>query len=168
MQNAFVFFQGMQRSCPRQFSCIKRGVREMKELELLRDTYKVNKLLARYGVKFGIYKNNTFKEQLFPFDSIPRIIEHEEFQYLERGLKQRVTALNLFLKDIYSKKQIVKDGVVPEDFIFASSGYMPECEGVIPVRGIYSHISGIDLVKGKNDHWYILEDNLRVPSDDRP
>lgn len=73
-------------------------------------------MLARYGVKFGIYKNNTFKEQLFPFDPIPRITEHEEFAYLERGLKQRVTALNLFLKDIYSKKQIVRDRVIPEDF----------------------------------------------------
>ena len=124
----------------------------------------VNELLARYGVKFGIYKNGAFKEQLFPFDPIPRIITHEEFAYLEKGLKQRVTALNLFLKDIYSRKQIVKDGEVPEDFIFASSGYMAECEGVCPVKGIYSHISGIDLVKGKNDHWYILEDNLRVPS----
>ncbi|MGN0401305.1 MAG: circularly permuted type 2 ATP-grasp protein [Acetatifactor sp.] len=136
----------------------------MKNLELLERTDTVNELLARYGVKFGIYKNNTFKEQLFPFDAIPRIIEKEEFDYLEKGLKQRVVALNLFLKDIYSKKQIVKDGVVPEDFIFASSGYMVECEGVAPVKDIYSHISGIDLVKGKNNTWYILEDNLRVPS----
>lgn len=136
----------------------------MRELELLQHTDTVNELLARYGVKFGIYKNNTFKEQLFPFDAIPRIIEHEEFDYLERGLKQRVMALNLFLKDIYSKKQIVKDGVVPEDFIFASSGYMAECEGVTPPKDIYSHISGIDLVKGKDGSWYILEDNLRVPS----
>lgn len=91
----------------------------MSTLELLQHTDTVNELLARYGVKFGIYKNNTFKEQLF-------------------------------LKDIYSKKQIVKDGVVPEDFIFASSGYMAECEGAMPPRGIYSHISGIDLVKGKD------------------
>ncbi|MGN0465802.1 MAG: circularly permuted type 2 ATP-grasp protein [Lachnospiraceae bacterium] len=136
----------------------------MKRLELLQHTDKINELLARYGVKFGIYKNNVFKEQLFPFDSIPRIIEHEEFNYLEKGLKQRVVALNLFLKDIYSKKQIVKDGIVPEDFIFASSGYMAECEGVTPPKEIYSHISGIDLVKGKNNEWYILEDNLRVPS----
>ena len=136
----------------------------MKTLELLQHTDTVNELLARYGVKFGIYKNNTFKEQLFPFDAIPRIIGHEEFDYLERGLKQRVMALNLFLKDIYSKKQIVKDGVVPEDFIFASSGYMAECEGATPPKGIYSHISGIDLVKGKDGTWYILEDNLRVPS----
>lgn len=134
------------------------------ELQLLQHTDKINNLLARYGVKFGIYKNNTFKEQLFPFDSIPRIIEHKEFEMLERGLKQRVLALNLFLKDIYSEKKIVKEGVVPEDFIFASSGYMAECEGVTPIKGIYSHISGIDLVKGKDKEWYILEDNLRVPS----
>ena len=136
----------------------------MKELELLEHTDTVNELLARYGVKFGIYKNGVFKEQLFPFDPIPRIIEADEFDFLEKGLKQRVVALNLFLKDIYSKKQIVQDGVVPEDFIFASSGYLAECEGVTPIKDIYSHISGIDLVKGKDDKWYILEDNLRVPS----
>ena len=134
------------------------------EDQLLQHTDKINNLLARYGVKFGIYKNNVFREQLFPFDSIPRIIEHDEFEMLERGLKQRVLALNLFLKDIYSDKSIVRSGVVPEDFIFASSGYMAECEGVLPIKGIYSHISGIDLVKGKDNEWYILEDNLRVPS----
>lgn len=125
---------------------------------------KINELLARYGVRFGIYKNGTFKEQLFPFDPIPRVIRHDAFARLEKGLKQRVTALNLFLKDIYSRKLIVRDGVIPEDFIFASSGYMAECEGVTPPKGIYSHISGIDLVEGKDGVWYILEDNLRVPS----
>lgn len=137
---------------------------EKMDMDLYENSDTVNKLLARYGVKFGIYKNNEFKEQLFPFDAIPRIIGAEEFAYLEQGLKQRVRALNLFLKDIYSEKKIVKDGVVPEDFIFASSGYMAECEGVCPVKDIYSHISGIDLVQGKDRQWYILEDNLRVPS----
>lgn len=136
----------------------------MEKLDIMQHTDRLNEQLARYGVKFGIYKNNTFKEQLFPFDAIPRMIKHDEFAHLERGLKQRVLALNLFLKDIYSKKQIVRDGIVPEDFIFASSGYMAECEGVMPTKGIYSHISGIDLVKGKDENWYILEDNLRVPS----
>ena len=90
----------------------------MDKLKLLEHTDTVNELLARYGVKFGIYKNNTFHEQLFPFDAIPRVIEADEFDFLERGLKQRVVALNMFLKDIYSKKQIVKDGVIPEDFMF--------------------------------------------------
>ena len=136
----------------------------MYDIDLLQRTETVNELLARYGVKFGIYKNNTFNEQLFPFDAIPRIIEKDEFAYLEKGLKQRVVALNMFLKDIYSDKKIVKDNVIPEDFIFASSGYMAECEGVTPVKDIYSHISGIDLVQGKDKQWYVLEDNLRVPS----
>jgi uncharacterized circularly permuted ATP-grasp superfamily protein len=136
----------------------------MRDIDLLDNTKTVNSLLARYGVKFGIYKNNEFKEQLFPFDAIPRIIEKEEFAYLEKGLKQRVTALNCFLDDIYHEKKIVRDNVIPADFIFASSGYMPECEGITPPKHIYSHISGIDLVKGKDDRWYVLEDNLRVPS----
>ncbi|MCQ2491601.1 MAG: circularly permuted type 2 ATP-grasp protein [Lachnospiraceae bacterium] len=136
----------------------------MRDVKLYEHTDIINELLARYGVKFGIYKNNTFKEQLFPFDAIPRIIEADEYEFLEKGLKQRVKALNLFLKDIYSEKQILKDGIIPEDFIFASSGYMAECEGAMPPKGIYSHISGIDLVKGKDGNWYILEDNLRVPS----
>lgn len=141
-----------------------RMEKTVQRLDLLQHTDTVNELLARYGVKFGIYKNNEFKEQLFPFDAIPRIIGHEEFLFLERGLKQRVMALNLFIKDIYGKKQIVKDGIVPEDFIFASGGYMAECENTLPPKGIYCHISGIDLVKGKDENWYILEDNLRVPS----
>lgn len=101
---------------------------------------------------------------MFPFDAIPRIIEKEQFDYLERGLRQRVQALNLFLKDIYHEKKIIRDKVVPEEFVYASSGYMAQCEGVMPSKGVYSHISGIDLVQGKDGEWYILEDNLRVPS----
>ena len=73
-------------------------------------------------------------------------------------------ALNCFLEDIYSEKNIIKDGVVPESFVFSSSGFLPECEGIHPIKGIHSHISGIDLVEGKDGEWYILEDNLRIPS----
>ena len=131
---------------------------------LIQHSETINKLLARYGVKFGIYKNGEFREQLFPFDPIPRVIGHEEFVYLEKGLRQRVHALNCFLRDIYGKKQILKDGVIPEEFVFSAKGYLPPCDGVVPPKGIYSHISGIDLVQSKNDSWYILEDNLRVPS----
>ncbi len=136
----------------------------MVNMDLYNQTETVNELLARYGVKFGIYKDQTFKEQLFPFDTIPRIITNQEFLYLEKGLKQRVLALNYFINDIYSEKKIVKDNVVPEEFVYASSGYLPRCEGVCPPKGIYAHISGIDLVQGKDGEWYILEDNLRVPS----
>ena len=136
----------------------------MKNIDLLKRTDTVNELLARYGVKFGIYKNHTFKEQLFPFDAIPRIIQKDEFAYLERGLKQRVKALNLFLADIYNEKQILKDQIIPEEFIYASSGYLIQCENIHPSKDVFSHISGIDLVLGKDGNWYILEDNLRVPS----
>ena len=136
----------------------------MSTMDLYERADAINELLARYGVKFGIYKNNTFKEQLFPFDVIPRIITKEEFDILEKGLAQRVDALNLFLKDIYTEKKIIRDGIVPEDFVYSSSGYMVQCEGFVPPKGVFSHISGIDLVKGKNGEWYILEDNLRVPS----
>lgn len=124
----------------------------------------VNDLLARYGVRFGLYKNGEFKEQLFPFDPIPRIIQKAEFDRLERGLIQRVKALNCFLEDVYSEKRIIADGVIPESFVFSSSGFLPECDGVHPVHGIHCHIAGIDLVEGKDGEWYILEDNLRIPS----
>lgn len=132
--------------------------------ELIRNSETINRLLARYGVKFGIYKNGEFKEQLFPFDPIPRVIKHDEFIYLEKGLKQRVDALNCFLSDIYGRKQIVKDGIISEEFIFSAKGFLAPCDGVAPPKNIYSHISGIDLVQSKDDSWYILEDNLRVPS----
>ena len=138
--------------------------KELLQNNLSLSNRKINQLLARYGVKFGIYKNGTFKEQLFPFDPIPRVIEKEEFSVLEKGLKQRVMALNLFLKDIYTDKKILRDGVVPEEFVYAGSGFLAQCDGFVPPKGVYSHISGIDLVKGKDNQWYILEDNLRIPS----
>jgi uncharacterized circularly permuted ATP-grasp superfamily protein len=126
--------------------------------------YEINKLMARYGVKFGIYKNGEFIEQLFPYDAIPRIIPHDEFKMLEKGLIQRVDTLNCFLRDIYSQAKIVADKVVPEEFVYISKGYLPECSGIVPPEGLYSHISGIDLVQAKDGAWYILEDNLRIPS----
>ncbi|MBQ6972567.1 MAG: circularly permuted type 2 ATP-grasp protein [Synergistaceae bacterium] len=134
------------------------------EEELCRHSDSVNEQLARYGVKFGIYRNGEFHEQLFPFDVIPRVIGSGEFVYLERGLKQRVAALNAFLRDIYSDRKIIANGVIPEEFVFSGSGYLAQCDGVSPPGGVYSHISGIDLVQGKNGSWYVLEDNLRIPS----
>ena len=132
--------------------------------ELTKHTEEINELLARYGVKFGLYKQGVFKEQLFPFDAIPRIISAEDFAGLERGLKQRVMALNCFIADIYGEKKIIRDKVVPEEFVFDSSGYLAQCEGTKLPKGVWSHISGIDLVQAKDGGWFILEDNLRVPS----
>lgn len=134
----------------------------MKDLTILE--HEVNGWMSRYGVRFGLYKNGVFKEQLFPFDPIPRKITSQDWQYLDKGLTQRVNALNMYLADIYGGKSIVKAGIVPEEFAFSSSGFLPQCDGIRPPHGIYSHISGIDLVHGKDGEWYILEDNLRIPS----
>ncbi len=134
----------------------------IKELTDSRDT--VNKWMERFGVRFGVYKKGLFNEQLFPFDSVPRIIPKKDWDYLERGLEQRVRALNMFLWDIYHEKKIIKDGVVPEEFVYSSKGYVPQCEGISPTGKVYAHIAGIDLVEGKNGQWYVLEDNLRIPS----
>lgn len=134
----------------------------IKELTDSRDT--VNKWMERFGVRFGVYKKGIFNEQLFPFDSVPRIIPRKDWDYLERGLEQRVRALNMFLWDIYHEKKIIKDGIVPEEFVYSSKGYMPQCEGISPAGKVYAHIAGIDLVEGKDGQWYVLEDNLRIPS----
>ena len=135
---------------------------KVNELVDSRDT--VNKWMERFGVRFGVYKHGVFNEQLFPFDSIPRIISQSDWAYLEKGLRQRVMALNMFLWDIYHDKRIIKDGIVPEEFVYSSKGYMPECEGISPTGEVYAHIAGIDLVEGKDGKWYVLEDNLRIPS----
>lgn len=121
--------------------------------------------MDKFAVNFNLYKDGNFVEQSLPFDVIPRIISKQEFNKVEKGLIQRVTALNLFLEDLYTDAKIVKDGVVPKEFIDSASGYLKEFVGFSPSKKIRAHISGIDLVKdSKDDEWVILEDNLRVPS----
>lgn len=131
---------------------------------LVQNADRINALLGRYGVKFGLYKDGQFKEQLFPFDALARIITAQDWCALEKGLAQRVTALNLYLKDVYGKKQIIRDGVVPEEFAFSSSGFLKSCDGVVPPEDVWAHIAGIDLVQAKDGSWFVLEDNLRIPS----
>ncbi|MFI3266409.1 MAG: circularly permuted type 2 ATP-grasp protein [Rikenellaceae bacterium] len=132
--------------------------------KLIESRETVNKWMERFGVRFGVYKNGVFNEQIFPFDSIPRVISSSDWEMLNAGLIQRVDALNMFLYDIYHDKNIIKDGIIPEEFIYSSKDYLPECEGITPSKKIYSHISGIDLVQGKDGSWFVLEDNLRIPS----
>ena len=131
---------------------------------LIKQKDTVNKWMERFGVRFGIYKGGDFHEQIFPFDPIPRIISHSDWVDIEKGLIQRVDALNMFLHDIYNEKRIVKDGIIPEEFIYSSKGYLAQCEGITPSKKIFSHISGIDLVQAKDGSWVVLEDNLRIPS----
>ncbi len=119
--------------------------------ELVNRREAINRELSRNGVRFGIYKNGEYHDRLFPYDPVPRIIESDEYDELEKGLKQRVNALNAYLKDIYSDKAIIHDGVVPEEYVCTSAGYFPQVNGVTPPGGIFAHIAGEDLVQGEDD-----------------
>ncbi|ETY70874.1 circularly permuted type 2 ATP-grasp protein [Bifidobacterium moukalabense] len=132
--------------------------------ELVNRRESINRELSRNGVRFGIYKNGEYHDRLFPYDPVPRIIESDEFDEMEAGLKQRVNALNAYLRDIYSDKHAIKDGIVPEEYVYTSAGYFPQVNGVTPPGGVFAHIAGEDLVQGQDGKWWVLEDNLRIPS----
>lgn len=120
--------------------------------------------LFKLGVTFNVYSDAQGVEKIFPFDIIPRIISAQEWQKLEQGLKQRITALNLFLGDIYGEQKIVQDGKIPGEIIHSAKGFLKPCLGIKPVSDIWCHITGTDLVRDRDGQWYVLEDNLRVPS----
>ncbi len=121
-------------------------------------------LFMNQGITFTVYSDNAGIERIFPFDLIPRIISASEWSTIERGLQQRLKALNLFLKDIYSEQQIIKEGVVPAGLIASCPHFMREVFGIPVPHDIYVHISGIDLIRGADGTFYVLEDNLRTPS----
>ena len=117
------------------------------------------------GVTFTLYSNqDEGVERVWPFDIVPRIITAEEWRVIEAGLKQRVRALNLFLKDIYGRQDILKDGVIPPELIYNGKDFRREIMDISPPRDIYTHISGIDLIRDEEGHYLVLEDNLRTPS----
>jgi uncharacterized circularly permuted ATP-grasp superfamily protein len=118
----------------------------------------------RVGITFAVYGDEGGTERLIPFDIVPRIIPAAEWRVLERGLKQRVQALNLFLKDIYHEQRIVKAGVIPADRVLGNAQYRREMQGIDVPGDIYAHIAGVDIVRAGEGEYYVLEDNLRVPS----
>lgn len=118
----------------------------------------------RIGITFAVYGDEQGAERIIPFDILPRIISASEWARLERGLEQRVRAINLFLADIYGPRDCVKAGIVPEDLILANPAFRPEMTRIKPAKGIYSHIAGIDMVRTGTDDFYVLEDNARTPS----
>ncbi|WP_059001497.1 circularly permuted type 2 ATP-grasp protein [Leptolyngbya sp. NIES-2104] len=120
--------------------------------------------LFKMGVTFNVYSDNQGTEKIFPFDILPRTIAASEWQILEKGLKQRIQALNQFLADVYGDQKIVRDGVIPADVVYSSQGFLKACMDLKPPKGIWSHISGMDLVRDRDGQWYVLEDNLRCPS----
>ena len=118
----------------------------------------------RVGITFNVYGDEAGTERLIPFDLIPRVLPAHEWRTLESGLKQRVTALNRFIHDVYHDQDILRAGLIPKDLVLRNSQYRPEMKGVAVPRDIYCHISGIDIVRAGQGEFYVLEDNLRVPS----
>lgn len=131
---------------------------------LRRHQVEADKAFLAQGITFTVYGDDQGTERIFPFDLLPRIITGSEWATLERGLTQRLTAINLFLKDIYNEGRILAEGVVPRDLVYSCRHYRREMRGVRVHRDIYVSISGTDLVRMEDGQFVVLEDNLRVPS----
>lgn len=121
-------------------------------------------LFMSQGVTFTVYSDNEGIEKIFPFDIVPRIITAMEWEKIEQGIKQRLKALNLFIKDIYNDQFIIKDGIIPGELIYSCPNFLREMKGVKVPYDIYVHISGVDLIRNNDGEFYVLEDNLRTPS----
>ena len=132
--------------------------------QLQRCQLAAERLLIQLGITFNVYGDSAGTERAFPFDLIPRIVRNDEWQWIERGLKQRIHALNLFIDDIYHDQKILKDKIIPEEVIRSAIFYRPQCSGINPPGGVWCHITGSDLVRHGDGQIYVLEDNLRVPS----
>jgi uncharacterized circularly permuted ATP-grasp superfamily protein len=122
------------------------------------------KLFMTQGITFTVYSSGEGIEKIFPFDIIPRIIADAEWRLIESGIKQRLRALNIFLKDIYHQQFIVNDGIIPASLIYSCPNYLREMVNVSVPFDIYTHIAGIDLIRDSDGSFYVLEDNLRTPS----
>ena len=120
--------------------------------------------MLNLGITFNVYGAEGGSERIFPFDVIPRILMHREWERVERGLKQRIFALNQFIHDLYNEQNILNDGVVPRDLIESAATLRDQCRNFTPPRGVWCHITGTDLIRHHDGTIYVLEDNLRVPS----
>jgi uncharacterized circularly permuted ATP-grasp superfamily protein len=132
--------------------------------ELSRRQEMAMQMFRDHGITFAVYPDAQGTEKVFPFDIIPRVISAQTWGRLEAGLKQRLAALNLFLDDVYGRKLILKQGVVPPETVLTSPQYLREIEGLAVPHGIHCHIAGIDLVRDGKGDFFVLEDNLRTPS----
>ena len=143
---------------------LKRRLDSLGWDEITRRQKAAEQALLQMGITFNVYGAEGGTERIFPFDIVPRIVSAEEWTRLERGLQQRVRALNLFIDDVYHEQKIVRDGVVPEDILRSAGSFREQCVGLNPPKGIWCHITGSDLVRDSDGEFYVLEDNLRCPS----
>ncbi|MDP8244743.1 MAG: circularly permuted type 2 ATP-grasp protein [Candidatus Hinthialibacter antarcticus] len=150
---------------PRPFamSLINR-INSMPQEDVFRRQKEAEAAFMNLGITFTVYGESEGAEKIFPFDIIPRLVDGNEWDTVERGLKQRIYALNLFIDDVYNDQKILKDGVIPADLVLSAESYRKQCVGLKPPKGIWCHITGTDLIRDKDGTFYVLEDNLRCPS----
>ena len=132
--------------------------------EMTRKDELAKKLFMSQGITFTVYSSGEGIEKIFPFDIIPRIISNSEWLRIEAGIKQRLKALNIFLKDIYNQQFIIKDGVVPAALVYSCPQFLREMMHVRVPHDVYTHVAGVDLIRDHDGEFYVLEDNLRTPS----
>ncbi len=145
-------------------SLLLETVESLSEGHLLRYKHAAERLLLQMGITFNVYGDAAGTERIFPFDLIPRIVPAHEWAHIERGLQQRVHALNAFIDDIYHDQKILKDGVIPAEVVLSAASFRKQCHGLNPPHRVWCHITGTDLVRDRDGVYYVLEDNLRVPS----
>ncbi len=132
--------------------------------ELVRRQKAADLTLLNMGITFAVYGHEAGTEKVWPFDIVPRIVDATEWNKIDRGLKQRIRALNMFVADVYGEQRILKEGVVPQELLFSAPCYLPQCVGLKPPGGVWCHVVGTDLVRDADGEFYVLEDNLRCPS----
>ncbi len=153
--------QGEARPCAR---LLVKAIESLPQGDLRRRQEASERAMLSMGITFNVYGSNEGTERTIPFDIVPRIIDGQEWDPVEAGLKQRIKAINLFIDDIYHKREIIKDGVIPEWLFTSSKGYLPQCQDLNPPGGVWTHVTGTDLVRDEKGTFFVLEDNLRVPS----
>lgn len=137
---------------------------ELSDEELANRQHAAQLAIAQMGITFTVYSDKGNIDREWPLDIVPRVIAASEWREIEKGLKQRLKALNMFIHDLYNEQNILKDNIVPRQLIETSSNFRPECVGMNPPHQVWAHICGSDLVRGEDGTVYVLEDNLRVPS----
>lgn len=146
------------------YDAFKTRVEQLPTDEMIRRQQAAERALMAMGITFNVYSENEGTERIMPIDIIPRIVPGDEWNRLEHGLVQRITALNLFIDDVYNTQHILRDGVVPRELIESSKCFLEPCVGLKPPKGIWCHITGTDLIRGDDGTFMVLEDNLRCPS----
>ena len=154
---------GQDQTIKSYYQIVKDHIQKIGINELLLLQKSTERVQLSLGMTFNVYSDKQGVEKILPLDIMPRIIPGQEWDYLDKGLKQRTFALNLFVNDLYHDQKILKDKIIPEYLIHTSSSFLSQCVGFNPARQVWTNISGTDLI---NDHgqYKVLEDNVRTPS----